>query len=176
MERDMRTEDLEELLAKFYDGKTDEQEEERLFAAFQHEQELPARWQSEARLLNTWQQMKSCDVVCPSGLEERLASSIDRKAASAHFFFSSGRRLRRWAVAVAAVLLIGVGMCLFLSEVREGSSLPKDTFSDPDEAYRVLHATLMEVSAGLNSGMAHISEVCMDINRMNKECMNELKE
>ena len=42
MERDMRTEDLEELLAKFYDGKTDEQEEERLFAAFQHEQELPA--------------------------------------------------------------------------------------------------------------------------------------
>ncbi|MGN0047641.1 MAG: anti-sigma factor family protein [Bacteroides sp.] len=172
----MRTEDLEELLAKFYDGKTDEQEEERLFAAFRHERELPARLQSEARLFNTWQQMQSCDVVCPSGLEERLVASIDHKAASDRFFLPSGHRLRRWMVAVAAVLLIVVGMGFFLTEVREGSSLPKDTFSDPDEAYRVLHATLMEVSVGLNSGMAHLSEVCMDINRMNKECLNELKE
>lgn len=46
---------------------------------------------------------------------------------------------------------------------------PQDTFSDPEEAYQVLQATLIEVSTNLNQGIAQVKETQMDMKKVNQE-------
>ena len=43
---------------------------------------------------------------------------------------------------------------------------PQDTFSDPEEAYQVLQATLIEVSTNLNQGIAQVKETQMDMKKL----------
>ena len=42
---------------------------------------------------------------------------------------------------------------------------PKETFTDPEVAYEVLQATLMEVSMGLNNGVDEMIDTQKDIRR-----------
>ena len=46
---------------------------------------------------------------------------------------------------------------------------PKDTFSDPQEAYQVLKSTLLEMSAQLNAGMAQATAFEQELHQTNQE-------
>ena len=52
---------------------------------------------------------------------------------------------------------------------------PKETFTDPEVAYEVLQATLMEVSMGLNNGVDEMIDTQKDIKRTNREIKKDLQ-
>ena len=52
---------------------------------------------------------------------------------------------------------------------------PQDTFSDPEEAYRMLQATLLEISANLNYGLNEVKESQIDMRKIHQEVRNEIK-
>ena len=47
--------------------------------------------------------------------------------------------------------------------------------SDPEEAYQVLQATLMEVSTNLNQGIAQVKETQVDMKKVNQEIKKEIQ-
>ena len=72
-------------------------------------------------------------------------------------------------------LLIGIGYGVDRLGNDVCPPTPQDTFSDPEEAYRVLQATLLEVSTNLNQGIAQIKETQVDMKKVNQEVKKEIQ-
>ncbi|MBO4985150.1 MAG: hypothetical protein J6C87_05845 [Bacteroides sp.] len=174
----MKAEELEGLLAKFYEGNTSEQEEMWLAEALESE-ELPEHLLKEKALFQACFGRKEEEVEVPAGLEEKLNLLIDAKADEEQHFFQKNHteRSRRWMLGAAAslLLLLGLGYALSTMQPDYCPPTPMDTFSDPREAHKVLQATLMEVSANLNQGITQVNETQKDIIQANlnvKEIIN----
>lgn len=172
----MKVDELERLLAAFYDGMTDEQEEERLKEAFKSE-ELPAHLQEEREVFLALCDAaeKETDAPLPSGMEERLAHLIDERAEEEQRFFrrNKARRNWRWVIGVAATVLLVLGIGYGRGIFR--ATTPRDTFSDPEQAYQVLQATLLEVSRNLNEGIAQVEATRLDVAKVNQEVKREIQ-
>lgn len=172
----MKVDELERLLAAFYDGMTDEQEEERLKEAFKSE-ELPASLQGEREVFLALCDAaeKETDAPLPAGMEERLAHLIDERAEEEQRFFrrNKARRNWRWVIGVAATLLLVLGIGYGRGIFR--ATTPRDTFSDPEQAYQVLQATLLEVSRNLNEGIAQVEATRLDVAKVNQEVKREIQ-
>ena len=82
----MKAEELEGLLAKFYEGNTSEQEEMWLAEALESE-ELPEHLLKEKALFQACFGRKEEEVEVPAGLEEKLNLLIDAKADEEQHFF-----------------------------------------------------------------------------------------
>lgn len=169
----MNVDELEKLLADFYEGKTDEKQEQQLKRMFEAEG-LPEHLHVERELFLMRSAWAEEEVVVPPSLEMKLTRLIDERATeesqqTVRRGFSM-TRLGKWTMAVAAsVVLIATTIGLMLG----GKAAPKDTFTDPEEAYKVLCATLMEVSVNLNSGIDQLSEASQEVARINKEEHNQ---
>ena len=74
----MKVEEIERLLAEFYEGNTNEQEEELLKEAFRTE-EVPEHLQKDKKLFLSFFPGEVVDNV-PAGLEDKLSRMIDEKA------------------------------------------------------------------------------------------------
>lgn len=173
----MKVEEIERLLAKFYEGSTNEQEEQLLKEAFKTE-ELPEHLQQERRLfLHLFPEGVGKEV--PAGLEEKLNRMIDEKADEEQHFFRRNRTKRnwRWVGGIAATLLLLVGIGYGITNMGEGMRppTPRDTFTNPEDAYRALQATLIEVSVNLNKGIEQIEETQKDVMQVNQEIMKEFQ-
>lgn len=83
----------------------------------------------------------------------------------------------RWIGGVAAtiLLLIGIGYGIDNLSKNVCPPTPQDTFSDPEEAYRMLQATLLEISANLNYGLNEVKESQIDMRKIHQEVRNEIK-
>lgn len=173
----MIAEEFDRLLAAFYEGATSEQEEQRLREAFLHD-EVPARLLREKALFLSLCGAEDEEIPVSAGLEERLASAIDARAGEEQPALPALRKSRRWlqvsGIAATLLLLIGFGTGLAYLGRDTVPTTTADTFSDPQEAYRVLRSTLMEVSTNLNSGLAQLTETQNDVAQMNRNVMNEL--
>ncbi len=93
----------------------------------------------------------------PAHLEDNLNLLIDEMAEKEQHFFrpNNSKNSWRWIGGVAAtiLLLIGIGYGIDNLSKNVCPPTPQDTFSDPEEAYRMLQATLLEISANLNYGL-----------------------
>lgn len=173
----MKVDEIERLLAAFYEGNANEQEEELLKEAFRTE-ELPEHLQKEKELFLHLFPEEAVEGV-PIGLEEKLNRLIDEKAEEEQLFFRRNKTKRnwRWVGGIAATLLLLVGMGYGITNVGERMRPPtyRDTFSNPEDAYKVLQATLLEVSVNLNKGIEQIEETQKDVTKVNREIMKEIQ-
>lgn len=165
----MRIEEIEKLLVEFYEGNTTESQEETLRHYFET-YEVPEHLQREKELFLSLRQNEYVEV--PTGLEDKLVRMIDEKEEETRHFFHRNRTQRnwRWVGGVAASLIILFGIGYGISNYRNnGIEPPQDTFSNPQDAYTVLQATLIEVSADLNSGINQIRDSRKEIKKIHKE-------
>ena len=113
----------------------------------------------------------------PAGLEDKLSRMIDTKEQEEIHFFRKNKSKRNWrwvgGIAASIVLLFGLGYSI--SNISDTMERPKETFTDPEVAYEVLQATLMEVSMGLNNGVDEMIDTQKDIRRTNREIKKDLQ-
>ena len=140
---------IENLLKRYYNAQTSEQEEQVLKDFFCHE-EVPSHLQAEKEMFLQLQAMDA-----PEGLEERLGNLIDQwelseqKAQKKHHIF----RLQ-WIGSIAASLLLLIGMSWYMYEPPR-----KDTCATPEEAYAHAEKALILFSETLNKGLRPIEEI-----------------
>ena len=174
----MKVEEIERLLAEFYEGNTNEQEEELLKEAFRTE-EVPEHLQKDKKLFLSFFPGEVVDKV-PAGLEDKLSRMIDEKAEEEQRFFHRNKAKRnwRWIGGIAATILVLVGVGYGITNMGEDMRppTPQDTFSDPEAAYKALQATLIEVSANLNKGIEQIEETRIDVTKVNQEVRKEIQQ
>lgn len=172
----MKNEEMERLLALFYEGKTDEQEEELLKQAFRTE-EVPV-WLQEDKELFLALFCEAAEAV-PAGLEDRLSRRIDKRAVEEQrFFVRKKNRHNRWRIAgIAATLLLLVGIGYRVLNIGGDTRSPalRDTFTNPEMAYKVLQATLLEVSINLNKGIEQVEETQQDMAEVSQEVRREIQ-
>lgn len=169
----MKIGEIEELLDRYYAGRTTEKQEEVLREYFINE-EVPERFLTDKGLFLSFGEAIHTEV--PSGLEEKLARMIDEKAEAGKHFMAINRSRVSWkwigSIAASVVILFGLGFAL--TNTNWGDR-PDDTFTDPQEAYRIIQATLIEVSCNLNDGMAQLVEAKQEANVINEEIIQEIQ-
>ncbi len=168
----MNNEELKKLLDDFYEGVTTEEEEITLKDYFLTE-EVPEEFVTDRSFFTTLYTAQEPE--CPVELEINLKEMINKKAEEERVFFHRHRTRQRWqwSGGIAATLLLLVVLGYTLATFRQTS--PKDTFTDPQEAYLALQATLTEVSNELNSGLKQWNETKKEIIHINQEIIQEIK-
>ncbi|MCC8186878.1 MAG: hypothetical protein LIP08_05045 [Bacteroides sp.] len=169
----MNNEELKKLLKDFYEGMTTE-EEEMLLKDYFLTEEIPEELAPDSSFFTTLYTVQEPE--CPVGLEVNLMEMINKKAEEERIFFHRHRTRQRWRWlgGIAATLLLLVVLGYSLATFRQVS--PKDTFTDPQEAYLALQATLTEVSHELNSGLNQWSETKKEIRHIHQEIIQEIKQ
>lgn len=170
----MRVEEIEKLIADYYEGTTTENQEEALRRYFET-QEVPEHLQKEKKLFLSF--LEDGDVEIPSGLEDKLIRMIDEKGEEEKRFFRRNKAKRnwKWVGSIAASLLLLFGVSYGITNHMNGIEKPQDTFNNPQEAYKVLQATLIEVSTDLNSGINQVSDTKREIKKIHKEIKQEIE-
>ena len=172
----MKQEEVEKLLADFYDGKTTESEEQILKEYFEQE-EVPCNLQCEKAFFEDLCAADIQNSIVPVGLEDKIGRLIDEKAEEERRFFHRNRARRnwKWVSSIAATLLLLVVIAYSMKVFREDMRppTPQDTFSDPNLAYQVLQSTLKEVSANLNKGVAEVKETQKELHSVRCDAKKE---
>lgn len=156
----MKTEDIKELLERFYEGNTTEEEERVLkeyFSGNDIAEELKAE-QVFFRALNT------DDATVPDQLEERLERQINQWNRIEKTARRSATRISlRWIVGVAASLLILFSIGIFVSRQGKEENLSSieqaDTYDNPEDASAEAARALTKFSKSLNKGLGTLEKI-----------------
>lgn len=148
----MNTEEIRQLLEKYYEG-TSTSEDELLLKKFFSGQDIPEDLSDEKEIFRHYAQL--AEVPEPStGFEENLISAIDTEERGIERF--KKRRLFITLSGTAAAILILAGSYFFFTSRSE----IHDTYSDPEVAYTEAMKILYKVSSQLNQGtkaLGHLS-------------------
>lgn len=168
----MRIGEIEKLLAAFYEGKTSEYQE-KVLKEYLRTHNVPNHLKRDKELFMGFHQDAPADI--PAGLEERLNRMIDKKEQEEIRLFQKNRSRRhwRWVCGVAASLMLSIGIYSIYT-FYHNPDMSKETFTDPQVAYEVLQATLMEVSMGLNTGVDEVVDSQKEIKRTHWEIKQDL--
>lgn len=127
----MKTEDIQNLLAKFYEGKTSS-EEEAVLTDFFRQVNLPEEWKKDRELVLS---LSEFEPEIPIGLEEKLNSFIDSLEKSETV--SKKPTIKMWkyvaGIAASVLLIMGVGIWSQSQKTNE-KSLLADTYKTPEQA------------------------------------------
>lgn len=174
----MKVEEIERLLAEFYEGNDYREPGRGVERLFQNNGSARTSAKDKEIFLSL-NQGADRDVEVPAGLGDKLSRLIDEKAEEEQRFFrpNKSRRNWRWIGSVAATILVIIGIGYGVENLGKDvcPPTPQDTFSDPEEAYQVLQATLIEVSTNLNQGIAQVKETQMDMKKVNQEVKKEMQ-
>ena len=151
----MKVEEIERLLAEFYEGTTTESQEEVLRNYFRTT-EVPGHLLKDKEIFLNLCPDADQDIEVPAHLEDKLNLLIDEMAEKEQHFFRPNNSKNN----------LSKNVC---------PPTPQDTFSDPEEAYRMLQATLLEISANLNYGLNEVKESQIDMRKIHQEVRNEIK-
>ena len=174
----MKVEEIERLLAEFYEGTTTESQEEVLRNYFRTT-EVPGHLLKDKEIFLNLCPDADQDIEVPAHLEDKLNLLIDEMAEKEQHFFRPNNSKNSWhwigGVAATILLLICIGYGIDNLSKNVCPPTPQDTFSDPEEAYRMLQATLLEISANLNYGLNEVKESQIDMRKIHQEVRNEIK-
>jgi len=149
----MTTEEIKQLLEKYYNGESSVDEEIILKEFFSREI-IPDELKAERDIFSYY--LKSSGIPLPSdGFTGRIISSIDKEEINLASFRK--RRIFRALTTIAAGILILAGSYLLFKNKSEQA----DTFSDPEIAYNEAMKILYDVSARLNRGTKGLEKVGM---------------
>lgn len=167
----MKIEEVEKLLAAYYDGRTTEDEERALRSYFET-QVVPDRLLIDKKLFLSFR--TECPVEVPAYLEAKLTGMIDAKAQEEKTFLVKNKSRRNWkwiggiAAGILFVITFGYGVINFQS------SHPKDTYTNPEDAYLALRSVFMEMSVTMNNGIDQLAESRQEVSQINKEIKEEI--
>jgi hypothetical protein len=147
----MKTEDLNKLLEKYYDGDTSDAEEQALREFFCGNN-IPAGYEAEKEIFGFYATLEQ--IPEPSAdFEKRILAAVDKTVSGSSLM--KKRRLVYSLVSAAAGLLILTGSYFFFMHRSE----PADTFSDPELAYAETIKILHKVSSKLNHGTRSLNSL-----------------
>lgn len=109
-------------------------------------------------------------------LADKLSRMVDEKADEEQRFFHRNKAKRnwRWVGGIAATVLLIFGMGYGIVNWEDAPPTPQDTFSNPEDAYRALQATLIEVSTNLNKGIQQVEATQIEVAKANQEIEKEI--
>lgn len=182
----MRTENIKKLLTAFYEGETSQEEELLFYHYFLEEQTIPDYLLKDKEMfLKLYDKENTIGV--PNNLESKLNNLIDKLEQEEQNKGKSGSAIDnkksvriqnlnwRWVGAIAASILIVVTTGIFLQDnsfdntaQNESGFTRKDTFTDPEDAYKETEKALLYASSKLNKGMEQIESADQNISRINK--------
>jgi len=152
----------EELLKKFYEGTSTQEEELQLTEYFLNEADVDERRKDEQQLFRL---LHDSQIQVPETVSKRLEASIlqmDAPAKSVPF----RRKLYYWISSSAALVLLCIG--LFFAIRQPAYPQRVDTFSDPKEAALVAQQTLIYMSAQLNKGLDKVADADQKFEKVNQ--------
>ena len=157
----MDTDNIRQLLDRYYDGQTNEREEQVLKDYFLQD-DVPPQWATDQRL---FRQLYGADMPAIDGLEQRLSRQIDswnrvEKATNRHARTIS----LRWIAGIAAslLLLFAIGLLVDRQQKQAQYAVQQDTFDDPRDAYAETQKALMMFSKSINKGLNKVENVTQD--------------
>lgn len=157
----MDTDNIRQLLDRYYDGQTNEREEQVLKDYFLQD-DVPPQWVTDQRL---FRQLYGANMPTIDGLEQRLSRQIDgwnRVEKTAN------RRSRtvglRWMAGIAAslLLLFTIGLLVDRQQKQAQYAVQQDTFDDPRDAYAETQKALMMFSKSINKGLNKVENVTQE--------------
>ena len=129
----MKVNEIERLLARYYDGETSETEEKELKRFFT-EEDVPAHLLAEKEIFMQLAAQPAPEI--PEGLESRLSRKIDQWDTGERRTLKIKKHTRtlrlQWIGSIAASLLILLSVGLYLYKPYPA---PHDTCATPEEAY-----------------------------------------
>ena len=155
----MKVYEIEELLARYYDGKTSRAEEKELKRFFT-EEDVPDHLLSEKELFLRLSVLPVPGE--PGNLKNKLDRLIDEWDTCEQHKEKAGKRIRtvrlQWIGSIAASLLIlfSTGIYLYASY---NVPVPQDTCATPEEAYAQTRKALLMFSSTLNKGIEQVEKV-----------------
>lgn len=186
----MKVNEIEKLLARYYDGETSEAEDRELKRFFT-EEDVPAHLLAEKEIfmqLNAAAHSSDSGIAAiatrteeseapqiPEGLESRLSGMIDEWDTRERRVLKVKKHTRtlrlQWIGSIAASLLIlfSVGMYLYKPYTPP---TPQDTCATPEEAYAQAQKALIMLSTGLNKGVETV-ETLQETTTKIQENVNE---
>jgi len=139
----MKEEDLKQLLERYYDGSTSEEEEQELRHYFTSSEVLPG-YEAEKELFSFYAAGSDPVPEPAPDFEQRIKSTVKEYELKEKRLIS--RRMTLAFLSAAAGLLILAGFYFFLYSRTE----PADTYKDPKIAYNETLKILKDVSSQMN--------------------------
>lgn len=175
----MKTEDIKQLLEKYYEGETSREEEQLLYDYFSKE-DVDPELLNEAYIFMQIREGDGGEV--PPMLESDLVSLIDHLAEKEKQQTQlepakKKNRLILWATTVAACAAILISVMVIFDKPQTGGNTPEfaqDTFTDPNEAYSEAEKALQLIALNLNKGLSKLEESNDDIQKANEVLNNSL--
>lgn len=151
--------EIEKLLARYYDGETNEAEEKELKHFFT-EEDVPAHLLAEKEIFMQLAAHPIPEV--PEGLECKLSGKIDEWNTREKRTLKVKRHTHtirmQWIGSIAASLLILFSVGLYLYKPYSAPT-PQDTCATPEEAYAQAQKALIMLSSSLNKGIEKVESV-----------------
>lgn len=157
----MDTDNIRQLLDRYYDGQTSEREEQVLKDYFLQD-DVPPQWATDQRL---FRQLYGADMPAIDGLEQQLSRQIDSWNRVEK---TANRRTRtiglRWMAGIAAslLLLFAIGLLVDRQQKQAQYAVQQDTFDDPRDAYAETQKALMKFSESINKGLNKVENVTQE--------------
>ena len=139
------------LLEKFYDGESTLEEENQLIIFFSSE-DIPESLESDKKLFLSMK-CKDSDIKVPDDLNDNISDFIDElttqdkqenKIKRVNLFTT---HVRIFSIAASIIILFGIGWF-----INDNNTKPKDTFTNPIEAYNETQRILSYVASNLKNG------------------------
>lgn len=164
----MKTDEVERLLAKFYEGETSISEEQELHRYFVTEQ-VPEHLLADKEVFSALADHTEIDV--PLDLESKLNKSIDQweETEKKAVKIRHNRKIYwQWMSGIAAGLLLVFGIWTYVDRHESSTTAIADTYTNPEDAYREAQKALALVSLNLNKGMKQVEEAQQKTEKIDK--------
>lgn len=147
----METQDIQNLLNKFYQGETSS-EEEALLTSFFRKGNVPEEWDKDRLLV---QMLSESETEIPNELEQKIETFIDSLAASEETKNKQRTKIAVWkyVAGIAASLLIIFGIGLRYQSQKNNKSLLIDTYQTPEQAQKATLEALQLFSQHFSKGV-----------------------
>lgn len=142
----MEAREIKLLLDKFYEGNTNPEEENILKEYFLAGKDIPIELEEDRLYFSELDDYRN-DSLPDFDLEKELVSVIEEQETKVIRF----RKMRFWALRIAASIAILVGSYFFVEQYRTTNDI-NDTYKNPEMAYIETKKALLYVSQKLNGG------------------------
>lgn len=164
----MKTDDVEKLLAKFYEGKTTIGEEQELHRYFETE-EVPEYLLADKEVF--FALTDNGDIEVPIDLQNKLSKSIDRweETEKRVVRIKHDRRIYwQWVSGIAAGILLIFSVWTYVDRNENNTPALADTYTNPEDAYKEAQKALALVSMNLNKGMEQLENAQQKTEKVDK--------
>lgn len=146
----MKTEDIEKLLFRFYQGETDE-EEEKFLAQYLSQIDSDERYKADRDVFHS---LSEDEPEVPSELEFKISTLIDSWEESEKKQTKRFTKLRfsKQIIGIAASLLLVISIGFWYQHYNSANSEIVNTYNDPDASHEVVIEALRLFSKNFSKG------------------------